>query len=555
MNYLIETTCKGENQVQVLKQIEKNSYRLEWGFTLKKDDEPIVLAEMYNEDCFVIANWSALIRIYSVSKKSIIFEKNIEAKISSVAKISSDQTKLFVCYQTPDYQPKLDVISLIDFSTLHSIALPSEVQTNHFTLGDQDKLLFYFTDPDQNSHGYHVLNLPTQQVTYFPMKYPQWQKFDISPPVISAQYKVGIMPLWDGIEVTKDESGNVAFVLKLMLFDLDRFEIIQQISVREFSVDHLGYYESTNKEMSEDLQSLDKNEEDYKEVVSEFIADNLCSIYFDDNHSFWVSFRGGVVRNITFDGRLSPLLVTASMPNSTTTGVFEFLHFHSSIDSVVGNSIILHENDEAYRMIFSEDELTSNQKIIAKEIFLKEPLTIHTSTEEKVDLEESNKVVLHVSNLDSEQGYLDALDQMIELSTSIDEIKSGHLLQFRIKDQTRYEEDELFFKTASKIKGATEKIAQIIKNFISYKGASKLYCNDETTALAPAVYYLTTEDEKYIDLAIQYLAIIDFEHDVYNKEKLIPLLRDQYHENHGQHIVNQLSKLNEGEGWLEGYNG
>ncbi len=553
MKYIIKTKNDRVNQVNVLKQTGKDKYSLEWVFDLKKDTEPIVLSEMFNEDCFVIANWNAWIRIYSLSKKDILFEKKYDAGINSIVKISTDKTKLFVSYRTPDYQSVFEVISLTSFSTLKTIELPKDVQTKHFTLGPKDRILFYYSDIDINTcHGYHVLDLKDEKLTYFPMKYPQWDQFEICPPVLSPENNIGIMPLWDDIEIKKNEEGNPLFVLSIMMFDLDRFEMIKHIPVREFSVGQLGCHDSDSNDIAEKIVSCDKEDEEYKEAVAEFITENLYSIYFDDNKSFWIGFRGGIVRNISFNGKLSPLFVASSIPYSTSKGIFNFPMFHSYIDSVKQDAIILTEDEAYYRMAYSQDEVVSDQEIIAKEVLDIKP-TVIASEKQNVVVEEMGKVNIEVSNLNLESSYLDALDKIINLTTAIDEIKSGDTLLFRIKDNQRFEEDEIFFKNAVQIAGSAEKIAQIIKNFIAYKGAGRLYCDPEATALAHAVYYLTSTNENYIDLAIQYLSVIDFEHDVFNKERLIPMFRDKYHEKFGKHIVEQLSKLDDGEGWLEGY--
>ena len=67
MKYLIETKQDGGNHVQVLKKHKENHYILAWTFALKGDSEPIVLAEMYNDDCFVIGNWKVICKTYCSS--------------------------------------------------------------------------------------------------------------------------------------------------------------------------------------------------------------------------------------------------------------------------------------------------------------------------------------------------------------------------------------------------------------------------------------------------------------------------------------------------------
>jgi hypothetical protein len=160
MKYLIQTINNGDNQVNVLKKLAENSYSLEWSFTLKKDSEPIILSEMFNKDCFVIANWNAWIRIYSISKKELLFEKKYNASLSSKAIIPDDKTKLYIAYETKDdYKPFIEVISLINFSILTIIELPKGFKINYFVGGSDNKLLFYYLNRNISDntweHGYN----------------------------------------------------------------------------------------------------------------------------------------------------------------------------------------------------------------------------------------------------------------------------------------------------------------------------------------------------------------------------------------------------------------
>ncbi len=558
MEYLIKTIRDGNNQVNVLKKLVENTYSLEWTFPLKKDSEPIILSEMFNKDCFVIANWNAWIRIYSISKKELLFEKIYNGSLNSKAKVSIDKTKLYIAYETKDdYKSFIEVISLIDFSILTVIELPERFKIGHFTLGTTNKLLFYYLNKDFSDntweHGYNVINEQSKTLTNFKMDYAQWDKFETKAPVISTKHNLGIMPLWHDIEIEKDKEGNQLFVFKIMLFELTNFKVIKTIAVRTFPTQQLGYYEQTSEELAKKFRLDDKQDEDYKEAIYSFIDENLNSIFFDNhNNSFWLCFRGGIVRNVTFDGKLSPLFVTISMAGSSAKGAFNFPGFHSEIDLIESNTIVLKEHNDSYLMNFTENEILSDKAIIEKEIIKKESIKIISSEKDKRAIEEANIVVINVPDLKNKKSYLNALDEIIQLTKNIDDIKSGHLLRFRIKDKEIFEEDEVFFEKAIKVEGAAEKIAQIISNFTKYKHAGRLYADQETTSLAHAMYNLAASNAKYIEKAIEYLSVIDYEHDVFNGN-LIYLLREKYHAEFGKQIIKGLSKLIDGELWLEIY--
>lgn len=521
MNYKIKIDREsGDNQVNLLKKITENTYSLEWAFTLKGDDKPIVLSEMFNEDCFVISNWNAQVRIYSVSKKELIFEKNYNGNSSASTLISDDKTKLYVSYATDDYETFIEIISLIDFSIIKTIELPKYFDVKYFTLSANDQLMFYYSERRSYDHGYNIVNEETGKIEHFLMEYPQWEKFGIKPPVISNKHNIGIMPFWGDIEIKKEGKNNPLFVFKVMLFNLTNFKVEKIIPVREFTRQQLSEYESTCEEHAKIFQDKDREGEDYKDAVKEFI-EHLNSIVFDTvSDSFWVCFSGGIVRNITLDGKLSPLFVTVSKPSSTAKGAFNFPYFHSYMDSIEQNTIVLKEFEDYYKMSYNRDELSSNKLMIEKELTEKEPIKITATKKDDLAMEEANKVVIEVTDLNQEKSYLEALDKMIVLTQDIDAIKSGNLLIFRIKDKENYEEDAVFFDKAIKVEGAAVKIAQVISNLNRYKGKKYLYIDDETPAGTYAILALVHKSKNGIADYIDFLRSCDLDHEVNEIENI-----------------------------------
>ncbi len=540
----------GDNQVKVLKEIAENTYSLYWAFTLKGDNKRISLLEKLNEDCFIVANRNAWVRIYNISKKALIFEKNYNGNSSSITLVSKDKTKLYISYATDNYEAFIEIISLVDFSIIKTIELPEDFDNEHFTLGTNNQLMFYYTDDYPYIHGYNIVNEETGKIENFPMEYPQLKSFEIKPPAISPESNLGILPFWDKMEIKKDKNNKPLFVFKVMLFNLTNFKVEKVISAREYPTQQLNEdYYTPCEEYAKLFQTKNYEDKDYQEAVEDFM-ENLNSIVFDEAlDSFWLCFRGGIVRKITFDGKLSPLFVTTSMFSSAGKENFDFKDFHSSIATINQNGVILTDAGSGYgygdyTMFLSADELLSNEPLIEKELTKKEeePIKIITSEKDKLALEEANKVIIKVADLNQEKHYLKALDKMIVLTQDIEAIKNGNLLIFRIKDKVKFEEDAVFFKKAIKVAGAAKKMEQIITNFIKYKEVNYLYIDNETTALAYTVYHLVASDAKYIDTVMRYLRVIDYEHDVFNRESLIPLLKEKYSKEYGSQIKKNYRK-------------
>ena len=129
---------------------------------------------MFNKDCFVVANGEekAWARIYSISKKELIFEKNYSGIDDFKALISKDKTKMYIAYTLETdscYLSFVEIISLIDFSVIKTIELPEHYYIKCFALGSNNRLLFYYVIEDPHSHGYDVINEITEKTDSFPM--------------------------------------------------------------------------------------------------------------------------------------------------------------------------------------------------------------------------------------------------------------------------------------------------------------------------------------------------------------------------------------------------
>jgi len=130
MNYLIEIDEDTNNQVKVLKEIAENTYNLEWTFSLKGSEDLTCLSKILNEDLFLITNNYTWVRVYNISKKELIFERKYNGKGHAITRVTEDNTKLYIVYATDAYDTFVEIISLLDFSTLKKIGLPMDCQVS-----------------------------------------------------------------------------------------------------------------------------------------------------------------------------------------------------------------------------------------------------------------------------------------------------------------------------------------------------------------------------------------------------------------------------------------
>ncbi len=125
-------------------------------------------------------------------------------------------------------------------------------------------------------------------------------------------------------------------------------------------------------------------------------------------------------------------------------------------------------------------------------------------------LEEPGKVILYVSDWESDEAYHQALDQLIELTKDVGKFCSNAQLLFEIYDQNElYRDNDNFFEAAIKIEGAAEKMKTIVLQYIQYDKAPFLFQNEEDTVMWRAVYELIYLDFKYAETALDYITEVD----------------------------------------------
>lgn len=550
--YYVKITYNAENVVQVYKLNSENSYDLELMIPLKKDSESIILAEIINDEYIVIANESAWVRIFNIKDASIVYDRKYNSRRREAGvKISNDNTELYICYRDEvERVTMFEVFSLTSFTKQLVISFDRKLKEEYFSLGSNDRLLFYHKNEEELTHGFFELDKNTISIKYSTLDHIPCIGFDDFTPKLAKDF--GLFPVFDKIEYTKNAEGKHLFTIKLMKFDLMNFKTVAYVEAIQISEDLVDCFDYTSEELTAHLLSEDTSSEEYLEEVAEFITSNLYSIVFDENNTIWLGFRGGVVRRVTVDGVLSPLLVTYAMPNCLTVEPFGYTLFHSKIKKITKDEIILWEHVDQYKMNYTEEELNSDVAIIPKKIEFYKPL-LNQSKESNTVLDELDSVVIKIEDLNKDASRLKALDEMICLTQDLDEIHKGGILKFRVKDTNGFEDEDMFYKNTIAIKDAEEKIAQIVSGFVEYKGDNSFAFDEEANSFSHAVLALITQDLKHLDLVVNFLSKVDFEHDVFNVSNVLPTMMDKYHKTHGEDILKAFRKVEGAQYWLETY--
>ncbi|WP_445456698.1 hypothetical protein [Flavobacterium sp. HNIBRBA15423] len=531
MKYKLLMHLDGVNQVKIFKHQTNGLYTNEWNFSLKGDDEPIVMSEFYNENQFAIINSDGWIRLFDADKKELLLDYKLNGDNDAKAIFSIDKSKIYIAFRDKDYQAYL---ATFEIKTLKVDLQEIQDYKSNLEIRNDDSLLFYKIDweyinkKEKYTHGFTVYNSITKESTYYDLPYAPSSSFGEVKPFISTQKNIGIMPYYGNVDVKKGNNEELLFDFKIMLFDLNTFKY-ELLSVRDFEQNQLDRYVNYCSELvSKFLNPND--EEDYNDAVIEF-CDNLNSIEFVED-GFWLCWRSGVLRKVYDDKTLSPLLVTSEMSNANMAGMFEFTTFHAYIHKITDKKIFLSEHTDYY--VFDLPEIT-NQKsemlipIYLKKIDLEEIDKLTYNKENDKEISNLGKIIIEVNDLSKEEDLINALQQIENKISNIEELGIGTKLVFHLEDKkgTVLNEKD-FFEVVIGFEQAPEKVRSIIEKFCHYSKARYTYRNEEETALCYAVLELAKQGEKYLNIVIQYLSKIDLDHDVFNIENLLPYLEQQY---------------------------
>ncbi len=529
-NYKIVIEQEGLNHVKIFKY-KDGRFVNDWNFSLKGDDEPIIFKEFYTETKFVIINWDGWVRLYDVSTQATLLDYKLKGKIDTRAVLALDKSKLYVAFSQDSNQSYL---ATFDLDTLQKTAIElPDIYNESLQIRKDGNLLFYKHDWEHvdkikiYKHFYSVLDPNVMTIEQFELPFAPQFSFNESKPVVDIKNNSVIMPAFGDVAFKTNSSGETVFECLIVLLDLNTFEILQLLSVRDFPKNQLGCTEYDGEEMANQFLSSPKTE-DYSDAVRDFY-ENLTTIKIVSD-GFWLCWRGGILRKVDSDFNLSPLLVTSSRPRSSGLGMFQDHYFHSHLYHIDSSSIMLAEALDFYKTPMPNLDIADLETPIALELentSLDEFYLLSYSNEKQSEIENRDKIPIQVKDFSTKKSFVDALVQIEMMVSDLKTQEIGSTLIFGISDtKGKTLEEPAFFAKA--VEYAPELIKSIIEKFIQIKKAKYLYRTAEETALCHAVFELAKKGDSYLDITLQYLAAIDLDHDVFNIENVLPILEETY---------------------------
>lgn len=514
--YKLQVDRSGDNTITVLEHIEDNKYKIHWTVTSKHDSEPVYFLKFYTLTRFIYMNWNGTTKIYDVDTKEELFNQYYGNSLTSKAMLSDDNKTLYIRTKAAK-ENCLIAINLETFEEIKRIQLPYD-KFRYIRFCDRVNKRFYFYQNElkrrEFTNMYNVVDFETEEITTYELPHPQKAKNEPIAPILNLKNRKGVMPCWDKIEIIDKEDGKRYFVFKLMVFDMDTFEVEKIFPVYHMKTPSISFYK--NPESKEYIK-------DHERYIKK-----LASLQIDqDGKHIWLSWNGGIVRKVDYDGNLSPLYAGSVTNNGKVYEPFKLGNFLSFIKKVTTKNIILRVNRNLYSM-----EIDDMNKMDAKiDDFIGIELKNHQKENEieiiksDKDLEEESERIYNVFKFGDFNKDEDIITCLKSIDVSNISAKAHYIaLLFKDKNGDTYEERE-FFKKAIKVEGAPDLMEIIAKDALKYGYKFKYGSNNEDHAYFNLFYYLVSSDKKYAQLGFEFLEEADLDHDVDNFPDMIDAIQ------------------------------
>jgi len=515
--FKLKLELDGNNFISVLKHEKGNEYSLHWRIALG-NDKPIVLLNFYEEKKFVVVDWTAHVWVFDIEKKEELYNNKFSKEITGKGALSDDKKQLYLCYS--EEEAHVAILSLEDFSIHRDMEYPDIGYVYHFEKYRDKFLLYSCTKWDGWSHEYSIIDIETGAFSQQKLPHPQFDDSDRKRPILDEKNEKLIMPYWGEIEYRKDVNDQPVFMYRMMILDMKTFELEKIISVREFPVDQIDSMERYRLEAVEGMLSNER-EEDYQEGLGILMRKVDSVVLAEDGNSFWIFWRGAIVRRVDYDGNLSPLYVAKTNSGEVFKHDFPF----SMLDELREDGILFRrDRDNTWLPIENMNQMGATvQDFIAIEM-LEVPenyqVIITKSKEDAEDEAEQIYNLIPITSIKNKKSVLGALDYMLRNDWK----QVGHYLAFLFKSKKKSISEKEFFKQIWEIDGALDRMEKIAKKALKYGVKNRWGGDNDQATLFNLFLCLCAADPKYNQLGFQFADDMDRDHDNWSCEQILEAL-------------------------------
>lgn len=329
-------------------------------------DEPLRLWEFISETRIAIVDWYARVWIYEVEEPDLVFQHSFSTALTGKAVLSEDLSQMHIIYDKDDYHH-----AIIDLDKLEIISDKKYPLSyvRHCELY-KDSLMLYFCSKRKGwNHGYDIIDLKTGEHRKQALPDTKLDDSDKKSPYIDHKNDKIVFPYYTEVAYREDADQGDIFTFQVAVVDLKTFELEKVIPVRDMPMRLLECYEDDAQKAATNLKlkpEPETEEEKKWQKAVKTLNGNLNSLTFDeDGKSFWICWRGGIVRRVDYDGNLSPLYAKVQdLGEGKMSPPFEDHFNHSVLYNIYPDRLVILEHSifAQIRMedLKGKDEMSAN---------------------------------------------------------------------------------------------------------------------------------------------------------------------------------------------------
>lgn len=503
-NYSIKTglTTGGQGFVTIWEQVDGTPAQLIWKFIPNRNNPKISFAEFSGENELLTMDCNGRISLFDLKSREKVKELALDAKGEAGAVLDRDHNFLFMtALSRADGEKYFYQLDLNTWKIEGKLKLTTYAVTDHLWILDDRHVLVYFRNggsfSSEEGDGLYKINYRNLLVSAKCFSGPCFSRFEIPPLAIDPARNVGVRPYFDRTEVKKTQEGY-RYGIKIQFFKPDTCRTIRNVVVREFHPEHV--FEDIDPTSALEILEDPDSSDDYRDIRDEFLEriDSLVLCYQED--AAWVAFQHGLIRKVSFDGKLlSPLVGHPGDETLNSDDPF--------IRTKHDNPILISKDD--HKITFGTPAISIDPKIVKDEwegelVILEKGQVSFKENLIDPKGEDFSKIDIPVASFTDEVKLKEVLENLIDKSNDIDTHRDGNLWNLNfIFEGERYTERQ-FFKQVMGKEALYPLIERYILNLIQYP--SVLWESDYTPVGFSGIEVLVKSKLAYLPLFNRYLS-------------------------------------------------
>jgi len=370
----------------------------------------MVFSQFYTEDCFLLMNRSGSLWAFNIKTKEQLYHKKVVGSFFRGNAILSEDKKILYVFSneenphTSKHDQHIHYLSLEDFSIVRSIKIPITKRGFHHFEKYKNHFLFYYNgfkkygEGKKYYHHYDLIDIETGVHTQKKMPHPPLVGSKYFNPIMDFVNGKGIMPHYGELE----REGEKIY-LKIMIFDLDSFEVERIIPVRLYK---LADFKISNYSRFTEFLLGSPESFSHQRAFREFTGMIKLIMVDEQRACVWLQFQKPKsseikYRRVGYDSTMS-VLYNVTIPKFEKEGFATKKHI-TNIHAIKEGRLLIHGDFinkeyglQMYHLPFKEEKMVMKKEMDLEKtqtILLKEINPLKTIDKSHLNETPSTKVV------------------------------------------------------------------------------------------------------------------------------------------------------------------